>query len=558
MSEQLTLPGFGEAEQDWQRDYEQQVPDEATVRNRSGVAVKPIYTPRDWSGENYLQDLGFPGQAPMTRGIHASMYRGRSWSQRLVVGLGTPPDYNQRMHALWNTGITGLYLAPCNSHMRGYDADEVPAQLLGTCGTSISTVEDVASCVAGLPFEKDAISLGDTAPFTLSAMLLAVAKQRGIPWAQLTGTTNQSDYLSHYAALHMFFRLALPGARRLLMDHVAFMTEHCPRWNPISIVGQHMQQAGATPAEAMAFTLSSAVQHADDLVARGFAPDDFLPRFSFFFDISISFFEEVAKFRAGRRLWARIARERYGAKDPRSGRFRFHAQTSGTDLTRQQPLNNIARVAVQGMAGVFGGLQSLHTDSYDEALGSPSEETARIAVNTQNILSQEAHLDQVIDPFGGSYYVERLTDDMEAAIEAIMAQVAAKGGMFAACEDGLVQRMIGASAMAFQQAVESGEQPVIGVNAFEIEAEDDARPFIERPDPQVIEQQIERVRAYKANRDQAAVDRALDELARVLQSEDANSYAQVVEAAMAGASHGEICARVRDVVGFGEPLVMAS
>ena len=230
----------------------------------------------------------------------------------------------------------------------------------------------------------------------------------------ISGTSNQSDYLSHYVANHMFYRLALPGARRVLMDHIAWCRAHVPRWNPMSVVGQHMQQAGATPAEAMAFTLSTAVQNAEDCIARGMDPDEFLPRFTFFFDISLSFFEEIAKFRAGRRIWARLARERLGARDERSWRFKFHAQTSGVDLTRQQPLNNIARVTAQAMAGIFGGLQSLHTDAYDEAYATPSEAGARIAIATQNILREEAHLTDVIDPLGGSYYVESLTDAMEA------------------------------------------------------------------------------------------------------------------------------------------------
>ena len=280
----------------------------------------------------------------------------------------------------------------------------------------------------------------------------------------------------------MFYRLSLPGARRVLMDHIAWCRQLAPRWNPMSVVGQHMQQAGATPAEAMAFTLSSAVQNAEDCIARGMDPDEFLPRFTFFFDISLSFFEEIAKFRAGRRIWARLARERLGAKDEKAWRFKFHAQTSGVDLTRQQPLNNIARVTAQAMAGIFGGLQSLHTDAYDEAYATPSEAGARIAVATQNILREEAHLTDVIDPLGGSFYVESLTDQMEEKILAIMKTIDDAGGMYKAVEAGLVQRMIGASAMRFQRRVESGEQVVVGVNKYH--ADDDAanRPPVERPD----------------------------------------------------------------------------
>ncbi|CAG0963694.1 hypothetical protein ARNL5_01121, partial [Anaerolineae bacterium] len=302
-------------------------------------------------------------------------------------------------------------------------------------------------------------AMNDPSPFTLLAFMLAAAQRRGVDRRAISGTSNQSDYLSHFVANHMFFRLALPGARRVLVDHIAWCNEHLPRWNPLSVVGQHMQQAGATPAEAMAFTLSSAIQYADDCVAAGMSPDAFLPRFTFFFDISISLFEEVAKFRAGRRIWARVTRERYGARDPRSWRFKFHGQTSGVDLTRQQPLNNLARVTVQAIAGIFGGLQSLHTDAYDEVLSCPTQFGARIAVATQNILREEAHLTDVIDPLGGSHYVETLTDDMEATILAIMAEVEAAGGMYRAVESGLVQRRIGDSAMRHQARIDAGEQP---------------------------------------------------------------------------------------------------
>jgi len=324
----------------------------------------------------------------------------------------------------------------------------------------------------------------------------------------------------------------------------------------MSVVGQHMQQAGATPAEAMAFTLATAVQNAEDCIARGMDPDDFLPRFTFFFDISLSFFEEIAKFRAGRRLWARLARERLGAKDEKSWRFKFHAQTSGVDLTRQQPLNNIARVTAQAMAGIFGGLQSLHTDAYDEAYATPGEAGARIAVATQNILREEAHLTDVIDPLGGSFYVESLTDAMEEKIVAIMKTVDDAGGMYKAVEAGLVQRMIGASAMRFQQRVDSGEQVVVGVNAYR--ADDDAanRPPVERPDPAAMRRHLDEFKSAKAARSGAAVEHALDGLSRAAESRDGNVFAAVVKAARAGLTNEEICTRLRRDLGFGQPLVI--
>ena len=378
------------------------------------------------------------------------MHRGRTWTQRQLIGLGTPSDYNARLSAIIAQGASAVSLIPCNSVYRGYDMDEVHEELLGTCGVVVNTVEHMDTCLAGVDLGTMSCAMNDPSPFTLLAFLLATARRRGVPWSAISGTSNQSDYLSHYVANHMFFRIALPGARRILGDHIDFCNRHVPKWNPMSVVGQHMQQAGATPADAMAFTFATALQNADDCVARGMDPDDFLPRFTFFFDISLSFFEEIARFRAGRRIWARLARERYGAKDPRSWRFKFHAQTSGVDLTRQQPHNNIARVTVQAMAGILGGLQSLHTDAYDEALSCPTEHGARIAVATQNILREEAHLTDVIDPLGGSYYVETLTNQMEAEILRSMRAVEDAGGMYAAVAAGIVQQRIGESARRFQ------------------------------------------------------------------------------------------------------------
>jgi methylmalonyl-CoA mutase N-terminal domain/subunit len=416
-----------------------------------------------------MDDLGFPGQPPMTRGIYPSMHRGRTWSQRQLIGLGTAAEYNQRLKALMDSGVGAISLIPCNSVFRGYDADEVPKTLLGTCGTIVNTIDDMDAALDGIPIDRVSTAMNDPAPFTLLAFLLGVAKRRGIGWDRITGTSNQSDYISHFVANHMFYRLSLPGSRRVLLDHIAFCRDQVPNWNPLSIVGQHMQQGGATPVEAMALTLCTAIQYGADCIERGMDPDSFLPRFTFFFDISISFFEEIAKFRAGRRVWSRIARERFGARDPRSSRFKFHSQTSGVDLTRQQPLNNITRVAVQAMAGIFGGTQSMHTDAYDEAITTPTEEPSRIAVNTQNILKDEAYLNKVIDPLGGSYYVETLTDEMEALIESVIAKIDAAGGMYRAVEKGIVQTMIGQSALAFQDRVESGEQTIVGVNAYQLE-----------------------------------------------------------------------------------------
>jgi methylmalonyl-CoA mutase N-terminal domain/subunit len=544
-----------DAHAEWRRDYERQLRHEKVVANRSGIQIKPLYTPNDWNDASYMNDLGYPGQPPMTRGIYATMHRGRTWSQRQLIGLGTPQDYNQRLKRLIDAGTTAISLIPCNSVYRGYDIDEVDPLLVGTCGTTVNTIEDMDVCFRDIDIGRISTAMNDPLPCTLLALLLGVAKRRGISWDYITGTSNQSDYISHFVANHMFFRLALPASRRVLVDHIAFCNEWVPNWNPLSVVGQHMQQAGATPAQAMAFTLCTAIQYAEDCINRDMDPEIFLPRFTFFFDIAISFFEEIAKFRAGRRLWQKIVRERFGIKNPKAWRFKFHAQTSGVDLTRQQPLNNIARVTAQAMAGIFGGLQSLHTDAYDEVLSTPTEEAAQIAISTQNILREEAHLTDVIDPLAGSYYIESLTNQMEQKIEALIEQIDVAGGMFKAVEQGIVQTMIGKSAREFAHKVETGEQVIVGVNAYQTAQDGSWRQPLERPDPDHIQTQLDRLRSFKAERDQSKVKTAMDQLAAATNSDDINVFAKVVDAAIAGVTHGEIVACLRREMGAGEPLI---
>jgi len=547
---------FEAARDTWQDAYAKHLPNEKPRRNRSGIEVKPLYTPEDWSPDDYMPDLGFPGAAPFTRGIYPTMHRGRSWTQRQLIGLATPEDYNARMRRIVDTGATALSMIPCNSVYRGYDIDEVDIEVLGTCGTTINTIEDMETCLEGVPIGDMSVALNDPSPFTLLAFLLGVANRRDIPWSRISGTSNQSDYISHYVANHMFFRLALGGARRVFVDHVQFANERLPMWNPVSVVGQHMQQSGATPAEAMAFTLASAIQYAEDCQARGLDVDTFLPRFTFFFDISISFFEEIAKFRAGRRIWARLAKERLGATDPRAWRFKFHAQTSGVDLTRQQPLNNIARTTAQAIAGILGGLQSMHTDAYDEVLSTPTEAAAKIAIQTQNILREEAGLTDVIDPLGGSYYVEALTDQMEEKILAAFDEIDAAGGMFAAVSSGLVQDKLGESSLDFQRRVESGEQTIVGVNAYTDNEPVPVTP-LERPEREAMEAQIAKLKTFKAERSNADVEKALAAMARACSDEGLNVFEALVAAAEVGATHGEMCACLRDELGFGQPLIAA-
>jgi methylmalonyl-CoA mutase N-terminal domain/subunit len=554
---QLPLPGIDQDFAQWRTDYSKQIGVDRRIDNRSGIEIKPLYTPRDWNGSAYETELGFPGQYPYTRGIYPTMHRGRAWSQRQLIGLGTPEDYNARVRQILAAGATAISFLPCNSGFRGVDCDEVDPLLLGTCGTVSNTVEDMAVALEGVPLGEISTAMNDPSPFTLLAFTLGVAKRRGVSWERISGTSNQSDYLSHFIANHMFYRLSLPGSRRVLTDHVAFCLERLPNWNPVSVVGQHMQQAGATPAETVGFTFSTALQYAEDCVARGIDVDVLLRRFTFFFDISISFFEEIAKFRAARRIWARLSRERLGAKNPNSWRFKFHGQTSGVDLTRQQPLNNIARVATQAMAGILSGLQSMHTDAYDEAVATPTEETARIAVATQNILREEAHLCDVIDPLAGSYYVETLTDQMEAQILDVIRKIDAAGGMYKAAENGLVQTMIGKSALKFQQKIERGEEKIVGVNCYQLEEETEAYKPTERPDLERMKAHVARFKAFKDSRSRSVISSAIDALTRAAHDETDNVFARVVEAAGAGVTHGEITTCLRKELGFGRPLIVA-
>ncbi len=541
----------------WQSAYKAQVKNDKTFRNRSGIEIAPLYVPAHHEqSDDYFDKLGMPGEYPFTRGIYPSMYRGRTWTQRQLIGLGTPENYNERVKKILELGASAISLIPCNSVFRGYDCDEVPEKLLGTCGTVVNSADHMDTALAGVDIGNISTAMNDPSPFTLFAFLLATAKRRGVPWDQVTGTANQSDYISHFVANHMFYRLSLPGSRRVFMDHIQFCCDKVPNWNPVSVVGQHMQQAGATPAQTMGFALSSAIQYAEDCIQRDMAPDSFLPRFTFFFDISISFFEEVAKFRAGRRIWARIARKRLGAQDPRSWRFKFHGQTSGADLTRQLPTNNIARVTTQAIAGILGGLQSMHTDSYDEAIAVPTEKAAKIAIATQNILREEAHLCDVIDPLGGSYYVEQLTDEMEKNIIDVINKIDAEGGMYKAVENGMVQEMIGKSALVYQKKIEAGEEKVVGVNCYQ-EEENHEEPDPYRPDQDDMNKHVQAFRKFKADRSQADVTKALDNLIRAVSDENLNIFAAVVEAADVGVTHGEIVACLRQELGFGQPLIAA-
>ena len=520
-------------------------------RNRSGIEVKRCYGPEDVAGRT----LEPPGVEPFTRGIHPTMYRGQLWSKRQLVGLDSPEAFNERQRQLIAAGTTAISLIVCNSTYRGHDVDEVPIQLVGTCGTPINCLEDAAISFAELPIGELSVALNDPSPFTVAAMLLVHAERTGVDWADIRGTSNQSDIISHFVANHMFLRLPPRAGLRVLVDHANFMRDHVPGWNPVSVVGQHMQQAGATPAQSVAFTLCSAIEYVGAICASGRNVDEFAARVTYFHDISMSLFEEAAKLRAQRRMWAKILRERFGAQEERTLKFKVHTQTSGADLTRQQPLNNIVRVTVQALAALLGGTQSLHTDAFDEALATPTEHAAHIALQTQNILAEETGIADVVDPLGGSYYVEALTDEIERAAWEIIEQVDRRGGMLQAVEDGWVQDEIGRSAWEFQDQVERGERTIVGVTDYTEGVEDAPESVpVQRVAPERVAAQIERVQRSREQRDQEAAAAARDRIRGLAGDPGDNAFGAIVDGVRAGLTHGEIVAATRDAFGFGRPL----
>lgn len=523
-----------------------------TRRNRSGIELKPVYEPDD-------VPVGLPplpGVEPYTRGIYHGMYREQLWAKRQLIGLETAESFNERQHDLLGRGQTAVNLTICNSTYRGLDVDQVPVELVGTCGTPLNCMEDIAIAFDGLPLQQLSIGINDPSPFTLAAMLLVHAERTGVSWADIRGTSNQSDILSHYVANHMFLRLPPRPGLRVLADHTVFMRRHVPGWNPISVVGQHMQQAGATPVQALAYTLCTAIEYVKAVCTTGLSVDDFGSRVTFFHDISMSFFEEVAKLRAQRSMWAEIMRERFGAQDERTVRFKTHAQTSGADLTRQEPLNNTVRVTIQALAAVLGGTQSLHTDAFDEALGTPTEAAASVALATQHIISDETGLPDVADPLGGSYYIEALTDEMRRRAWEIVAEVDRRGGMLAACEEGYIQAEIGQSALEHQTALAKGDLTVVGVNRYQSDDGAVDQVPVQRVSRERVNAQIARVKAARQNRDHGVARSAKERIADLATNTSDNAFEACIDGARAGLTHGELVASARDAFGFGQPAPM--
>jgi methylmalonyl-CoA mutase, N-terminal domain len=516
--------------------------------------VQPLYTALDVPGPAELSDaLGVPGAFPYTRGIHPTGYRGRLWTMRQFAGFGSARDTNARYKFLLGHGQTGLSVAFDFPTLMGYDADHPRAEgEVGKCGVSISSLADMQTLFDGIPLDKVSTSMTINGPaIILFAFYVVAAERQGVPASALRGTI-QNDILKEYMAQHAWVYPVEP-ALRLIVDCFEWAAEHAPKWNTISISGYHIREAGSTAAQELAFTLADGFTYVERALARGLAVDQFAPQLSFFWDIHNDFFEEIAKLRAARRIWARHLRERYGARDPRSWAMRFHSQTAGVTLTAQQPMNNIARVAYQAMAAVLGGTQSLHTNSMDETLALPTEEAVEVALRTQQILAYETGVPSVSDPLGGSYYIEALTDQLEAQAEALFAEIASVGGVVRALETGWLQRRIAESAARQQWEQEQKLRLTVGVNAFEHDEGETTIPLL-KVGEEAAEEQRARLAALRARRDAAGVQRALDRLSAAAAS-DQNVLPALLDAARAECTLFEIRSAMESVFGhYREPI----
>jgi methylmalonyl-CoA mutase N-terminal domain/subunit len=509
----------------------------------SGEEVKPLYTAADLPG---LDAIGVPGQYPYTRGVYESMYRGRLWTLRQFAGFGTSEETNERFRYLLDHGQTGLSTAFDMPSLMGHDSDH-PRSLgeVGREGVAVDTLDDMETLFRGIAMGDVSTSMTINAPAAVMLAFYVVAGERqGVAPEALAGTI-QTDILKEYIAQKEWC-FPIEPAMRLVTDMIEFCAQRMPRWHPVSISGYHIREAGSTAQQELAFTLKDGFTYVERAIERGLDVDDFAPRLSFFFNAHIDFFEEIAKYRAARRIWAREMRETYGAKDERSLLMRFHTQTAGVSLTAQQPLNNIVRTAIEALAGVLGGTQSLHTNSYDEALALPTEEAVRVALRTQQIIANETGVTNTADPLGGSYFVEALTDRMEAAAYGYFAKIDELGGMVAAIEANYPQREIADAAYRYQEEVDSGQRIVVGVNGF---TQDDERPLeILRIAPELERKQVGRVQAVKAARDGVAVEGALTAL-REAAAGDRNLMDPLLECARAHCTEGEIVQSLQRVFG---------
>ncbi len=521
----------------------------------SGTPVQPLYTPLDIQDLDFARDIGFPGEFPFTRGVYPTMHRGKLWTMRQFAGLGSAQQTNHRFHYLLAHGQTGLSVAFDLPTLMGYDSDHPRARgEVGRCGVAVDSLQDMETIFAGIPLDRISTSMTINAPASiLLAMYIAVAEKQGVPSTKLTGTI-QNDILKEYIAQKEW--IYPPGpSMRLITDTMAFCAQHVPKWNTISISGYHIREAGSTAVQELAFTLADGFAYVEAGIAAGLDVDVFAPRLSFFFNAHLDLFEEVAKYRAARRLWARYMRDKYGAKKPESWLLRFHTQTAGCSLTAQQPENNIIRTAYEALAGVLGGTQSLHTNSMDETYALPTEHAAKIALRTQQILAFETGVANTIDPLAGSYFVEALTTQMEREAEAYLAEIERRGGVLKCIEQGYFQREIAEAAYQYQRRIESKERIVVGVNQFTEEGDTGTIPILEI-DPEVEQDQVAALARLRASRDNDKVQRTLAQLRQVAQGTD-NTVPAILECVRCYATEGEIVDVLREVFGeYQEPVLL--
>ena len=518
----------------------------------SGAPVDRLYTPASFADLNYDRDLGMPGRYPFTRGVHPTGYRGKLWTMRMFAGFGSAEETNARFRYLLEQGQTGLSIAFDMPTLYGYDTDAPEAiGEFGKCGVAISSLADMETLLSGLPLDQVTTSMTINSPAAIIwAMYIAAAEKRGVPRSALGGTT-QNDILKEYIAQKEFLFPPEPSMR-LVVDTIEFGAREMPKWNTISISGYHIREAGSTAAQELAFTLADGFAYVEAALERGLNVDDFAPRLSFFFNAHSEFFEEIAKFRAARRIWARAMREKYGARDPRSWMLRTHAQTSGVSLTAQQPEVNIVRVALQALAAVLGGTQSLHTNSMDEALALPSQKAVTIALRTQQVIAEESGTADTIDPMAGSFFVEALTDRLETEARAYFRRIEALGGVIPALEAGFMQREIAEAAFRFQQEVDRGQRTIVGINDF-VADEPISIPILEM-DPQGYARQIARLNQVRSGRDNGQVQASLRRLQDAARGKD-NLMIPILEAVNAYATLGEITGVFRQVFGeYQEPV----
>lgn len=517
----------------------------------SDEPIAALYTPLDLENEDFARDIGFPGEYPYTRGIYGNMYRGRLWTMRQFAGFGTARDTNERFHYLLNHGMTGLSVAFDNPTLMGLDSDDQRSMgEVGRTGVAIDSLRDMEALFEGIPLDKVSTSMTINAPAAvLLAMYVAVGEKQGVAPEQLTGTL-QNDILKEYIAQKEWIYPPKAGVK-LIVDTVEYTTRHIPKYNPISVSGYHIREAGSTAIQELAFTIADGMTYVEACVARGLDVDAFAPRLSYFWNSHVDFFEEIAKFRAARRIWSRLMRERYGAKNPKSWLMRFHTQTAGVSLTAQQPENNIVRTALEALAAVLGGTQSLHTNSMDEVLALPTEKAVEIALRTQQIIAYETGVINTADPLGGSYFVESLTNRMEQGALDYFARIDEMGGVLPGIEEGFFQREIGDAAFTYQRELESRDKIMVGVNEFVDEGPIDI-PIL-RIDPEIERSQIRQVKDLKATRDNDRVDRSLAALRGATEREE-NVMPYILEAVRAYGTVQEISDAMKVVLGvYREP-----